>query len=169
MERINEEIKKIEIRLNNLGTDFIYKIERSATYSGTPFEKLKGILILPIQSVDIIEDFGTHVNPNTLAVSYNNGIDVSIAKGSEIAVVADGTVEDITFIPSIGNVIIINHGNEYRTIYGIVDNITVEEGDEVIAGKIIAFTSENIDGQSFHFEIWKDKQPQNPKYWFRRN
>ena len=130
---------------------------------------MKGRLILPVQSVDIIEDFGTQMNQNTLAVSYNNGIDVSIAKGSEVVSVADGVVESVSYIPSIGDVIIINHGNEYRTVYGLIDNIAVSVGDEVTAGKVIAFTSDNLDGQSFHFELWKDKEPQNPKFWFSRN
>ena len=169
IERINEHIKKIETRLANLGSEFIYNIKRNPEYKDTSFAELKGDLILPVQSVDIIEDFGTYVNQNTLAVSYNNGIDVSIARGSEVAAVADGIIETISYIPSIGNVIIINHGSEYRTIYALVDGMTVETGDEVKAGDIIAFTSENIDGQSFHFEIWKDRQPENPKFWFRRN
>ncbi|MCB0721795.1 MAG: peptidoglycan DD-metalloendopeptidase family protein [Ignavibacteriae bacterium] len=169
IERLNEKISKIESRLNNLNTEFIYKISRQADYSGVQFEQLKGRLILPVQSVDIIEDFGTQMNQNTLAVSYNNGIDVSIAKGSEVVSVADGVVESVSYIPSIGDVIIINHGNEYRTVYGLIDNIAVSVGDEVTAGKVIAFTSDNLDGQSFHFELWKDKEPQNPKFWFSRN
>lgn len=169
IDRLNENIKKIETRLANLGTEFIYEIKRNPEYTDTSFVQLKGKLILPVQSVDIVEDFGTYVNPNTLAVSYNNGIDVSIAKGSEVAVVADGIVETVTYIPSVGNVLIINHGNEYRTVYGLVDGMTVQAGEEVNAGDIIAFTSENIDGQAFHFELWNGKQPENPKFWFRRN
>jgi septal ring factor EnvC (AmiA/AmiB activator) len=169
MERINENIKKIETRLANLSSEFIYKIKREPDYKDTSFAQLKGNLILPVQSVDIIEDFGTYVNPNTLGVSYNNGIDVSIAKGSEVTAVADGIVESISYIPSIGNVVVINHGNEFRTVYALIDGLTVIRGDVVGAGNIIAFTSENIDGQAFHFEIWKDKQPENPKFWFRRN
>lgn len=169
MERINENIKKIETRLANLSSEFIYKIKREPDYKDTSFAQLKGTLILPVQSVDIIEDFGTYVNPNTLAVSYNNGIDVSIAKGSEVSAVAGGVIESISYIPSIGNVIVINHGNEYRTVYALIEGLTVNRGDVVEAGNIIAFTSENINGQAFHFEIWKDKQPENPKFWFRRN
>ncbi|GEM_PF-882704 len=169
IERINVEIRKIETRLTNLNVDFKYEIERNPDYSGTPFAQLQRRLILPVNSVDIIDDFGTYVNSNTLAVSYNNGIDVSIASGSEVIAVADGIIEDIKYIPSIGNIVIINHGDNYRTVYGVVDEIAVSVGEQIPAGKIIAFTSQNLNGQSFHFELWKDNQPQNPKFWFRRN
>lgn len=169
IERINAEIRKIESRLTNLSADFKYEIKREIDYSGTPFSQLMRRLILPVNSVDIIDDFGTYVNPNTLAVSYNNGVDVSIAAGSEVFTVADGVVEDIKYIPSLGNIVIINHGENFRSVYGIVDEITVSVGDQVQGGKIIAFTSSNLNGQSFHFELWKDNQPQNPKFWFRRN
>ena len=166
---LNDKIRDIENRLFNLNRDFIYPIDQNIDYSGVPFENLRRRLILPVQSVDIIDDFGTYVNPNTLAVSYNNGIDVSIARESEILCVADGVVEDIRFIPSLGNSVIVNHDNGYRTVYSLVKDINVEIGEGVKAGKIIGFTSENNNGQSFHFELWKDNQPQNPKFWFRRN
>jgi murein hydrolase activator len=169
IDRINSDIRKIESRLTNLTQDFKYEIDRNADYNGVPFSQLSRRLILPVNSVDIIEDFGTYVNPKTLAVSYNNGIDVSIASGSEVMSVAGGVVEDIKYIPSLGNIIIINHGEGYRTIYGVVSQIAVSKGETVQAGKIIAFTSTNLNGQSFHFELWKDNQPQNPKFWFRRN
>ena len=167
--RTNERIREIEDRLFNLNRDFVYPIDQSIDYSGVPFENLQRRLIIPVQSVDIIDEFGTYVNPHTLAVSYNNGIDVSIARESEILCVADGVIEDIRFIPSLGNSVIVNHGNGYRTVYSLVKDINVEIGEDVKAGKIIGFTSENNNGQSFHFELWKDNQPQNPKFWFRRN
>ena len=167
--RTNERIREIEDRLFNLNRDFVYPIDQSIDYSGVPFENLQRRLIIPVQSVDIIDEFGTYVNPHTLAVSYNNGIDVSIARESEILCVADGVIEDIRFIPSLGNSVIVNHGNGYRTVYSLVKDINVEIGENVKAGKIIGFTSENNNGQSFHFELWKDNQPQNPKFWFRRN
>lgn len=167
--RTNDRIREIEDRLFNLNRDFVYLIDQSIDYSGVPFENLQRRLIIPVQSVDIIDDFGTYVNPHTLAVSYNNGIDVSIARESEILCVADGVIEDIRFIPSLGNSVIVNHGNGYRTVYSLVKDINVDIGEDVKAGKIIGFTSENNNGQSFHFELWKDNQPQNPKFWFRRN
>ncbi len=74
--RTNERIREIEDRLFNLNRDFVYIIDQNIDYNGIPFENLQRRLILPVQSVDIIDDFGTYVNPNTLAVSYNNGSDV---------------------------------------------------------------------------------------------
>jgi len=161
-------INEIENYLSILKSDFIYEIDQKIDYAGKPFESLKQKLIIPVQSVNILSDFGESINPETRTITYNNGIDVSIAKGSDVKCVATGVVEDIQFIPTLGNVIIIKHDSIYKTIYATVEDITVTKNSSVNTGMIIAKTSENINGQSFHFELWINNYPTDPKFWFRR-
>ena len=163
-----EKIKEIEDYLSLLKSDFVYKIDQKINYKGIPFEKLKRKLIIPVQSVNILSDFGESINPKTRTITYNNGINVSIAKGSDVKCVADGVVEDIRLIPLLGNVIIIKHDSVYKTIYAIVEDIVVANNENVNAGKVIAKTSGNLNGQLFHFELWKGDYPVDPKFWFRR-
>ena len=98
----------------------------------------------------------------------NEGIDVSIAENSEVRCIADGIVENIFDIPLYRRVIIVFHNNGYRSIYGLVKNISVSIQSKVKAGEVIAYTSQNLDGQLFHFEIRKNLIPEDPKYWVAR-
>ncbi|MCX6164470.1 MAG: peptidoglycan DD-metalloendopeptidase family protein [Ignavibacteriae bacterium] len=168
IERKNIYMDKIERELINFNISTIYKIEQAANYTGKAIWELKGKLILPVQSVNIFFDFGKSTNPETKTVTYNNGIDVSIAKGSEVKCVADGKVEIISYLPYFGNIIVISHDGNYRSVYAIIKDITVQINGQVKAGDIIAKTSENNNGQCFHFELWKDNSPLDPKQWVRR-
>ena len=161
-------INEIENYLSILKSEFVYEIDQKIDYSGKPFEILKQKLIIPVQSVNILTDYGESINPETRTITYNNGIDVSIAKGSDVKCVANGIVEDIRYIPTLGNVIIIKHDSVYKTIYTTVEDITVAKNSSVNAGMVIAKTSENLNGQSFHFELWINNYPTDPKFWFRR-
>ena len=168
IEHKSKMINEIENYLSILKNDFIYEIDQKIDYAGKPFESLKQIFIIPVQSVNIISDFGESINPETRTITYNNGIDVSIAKGSDVKCIANGIVEDIQYIPTLGNIIIIKHDSIYKTIYATIEDITVTKNSSVNAGMIIAKTSENLNGQSFHFELWINNNPTDPKFWFRR-
>ena len=161
-------ISKRQNDMKMISEDFIYKTDTIAAYQNLTFDRLKGMLILPVQSLDIISDYGKSVDPATRSVIYNNGVDVSIAKGSYVKNVADGYVEDIIYIPLYGTTVIINHNNNYRTIYSILKEVNVALNDKVPAGKIIAKTGENLNGQSFHFELWHDTTPLDPKQWMKK-
>lgn len=145
-----------------------YELKAVPDYPGVDFGELKGRLIFPVNSTDIESDFGKSIDRNTGTVVRNEGIDVRIAENSEVRCVAEGVVESITDIPLYRKVIVINHGNNYRTVYGILDKITVKAKEKVEAGKVIGLTSKNLDGQIFHFEIRKGILPEDPKYWVAR-
>jgi murein hydrolase activator len=168
IEKKNSFIDKIERELFNFNISTIYRIDQTIDYNNKPIWELKGKLIMPVLSVNILTDFGKSINPESKTISYNNGIDVSIAKGSEVKCIAEGRVEIITYIPYFGNVIIINHDGNYRSIYAILKDVSVHSNQQVHPGDIIAKTSENNNGQCFHFEMWKDNSPLDPKQWLKR-
>ena len=161
-------ISKLQYNINIFPDGYVYKTDSTINYNNRPFDSLKGLLILPVQSVDIIFDFGKSIDPVTRTILNNNGADVSISLGSEVKCVADGFVEEIRYIPFYGNTIIINHNNSYRTVYSVLKDINVIVKENIPAGKVIATTGENLNGQSFHFELWNDYTPLDPKPWFKR-
>jgi len=165
IENLNSLIQKAELKKQNISQELKFSINHIPNYTGQPFSTLKGKLILPVTSVYIERDFGKSINESTRAITYNNGIDFSVSKGSDVFCVADGIVFKIFTIPEFGNVIIIKHDYQYFTVYSVVEKIAVSENEKVEAGKIIAKTSHNNIGQIFHFEIWENKQPVDPKEW----
>lgn len=168
IEKIKSKISDLEFAISQVKKPFVYKINNSPDYDSRNFDDIKGRLIIPVNSIDIIKDFGRTINPGTGTISLNNGIDVSVAENTEVLSVADGIVENIVSVPYFRNVIIIRHGNEYRTVYAILNKVMVQKGETVRTGMVIGYTGSTLDNQSFHFEIWKNDSPLDPKQWIRR-
>lgn len=168
IEKIRSRVLDLEYYLSTNNDNTVYKLKIIPNYTSNNFQDLKSKLILPVNSTDIINDFGKSINPLTGTIVFNEGIDVSISENSEVRCVADGIVENIFDIPLYRKIIIIRHNNDYRSVYGIVKNTSVNIGSNVNAGDIIAYTSQNLDGQMFHFEIRKNLIPEDPKYWVSR-
>jgi murein DD-endopeptidase MepM/ murein hydrolase activator NlpD len=85
--------------------------------------------------------------------------------GSTVVAVAQGEVARIWWLPSYGNLIILNHYNGYRTIYTHLAEIFVTNGQKLVEGDRIGVSGESLDGPRLHFEIWKEREKQNPERW----
>jgi murein DD-endopeptidase MepM/ murein hydrolase activator NlpD len=77
-------------------------------------------------------------------------------------------VSAIDWLPGYGNVIIVSHKEDYRTVYGHLSEIYVAEGDRVKGGTVLAKVDETIEGKILHFEIWQSRDKQNPELWFAK-
>lgn len=166
---LEKNIKSIELQLSDNSFSHYVTLDQTVNYDGQQVSTLKGKLIIPVLSTFVTKDFGLNFDVNHRIYTYNTGIDVSIAKGLEVKAIAGGTVESITFVPMYGFVIFINHGEGFKSAYGIIENIKVKQGDVVKAGTVIANTSDNANGQSFHFELWRWSRPLDPKQWIKVN
>ncbi|MBM4169961.1 MAG: hypothetical protein FJ215_12525, partial [Ignavibacteria bacterium] len=129
------------------------------------FGQKRGSLRWPVPSGKIASRFGNHVHPVLKTVTENTGIDIAVGVGTEVMAVAPGEVSVIKFIPGYGNVMILNHYDGYRTVYGYLSDIFVTETQRVQEGQIIARSGESISGSLLHFEIWKDREKHNPETW----
>jgi murein hydrolase activator len=132
------------------------------------FEARKGSLRWPVSAGSIVARFGNQVHPTLRTVTQNTGIDINVNPGSPVNTVADGEVSLITWLPSYGNVVIINHYNGYRTVSTHLSQIYVVEGQRLREGDPIGESGESVDGPRLHFEIWKDREKQNPELWLSR-
>ncbi|HRE41652.1 MAG TPA: peptidoglycan DD-metalloendopeptidase family protein [Ignavibacteria bacterium] len=167
--RILKLIYKVSQSISERIVNPTFNIYQIVDYRGIPIPELLGRLIFPVQSPNIIEDFGIKINPETNTLTINNGIDVSIAEGSDVKNIYDGRVADIYYVPSLGNIVIVDHGYGFSSVYSNVKDIKVVTGDALNAGQIFAKTSQNFRGQCFHFELWNNKIPMDPKIWLRIN
>ena len=79
--------------------------------------------------------------------------------------VADGEVSVVYFVAGFGNVVIISHYDGFRTVYAHLSQIMVKEGTMVREGQVIAKSGESISGEILHFQIWKNRDQQNPESW----
>ncbi len=132
------------------------------------FATKRGKLRWPVAEGVVVAKFGNQVHPRLKTVTMNTGIDIKVKAGSPVTSVADGEVSTILWYPSYGNLLIINHYNGYRTVYTHLAEIVVAEGQKVKEGDRIGTSGEAIDGPRLHFELWKEREKQNPELWLSR-
>jgi len=154
-----EAMKKREAELARI------RAEQNRATTGN-FAKMKGRLPWPVQG-RIIGKFGTSRNPGTGVVIENVGIDIQAKSGTAVKSVLDGVVSTITYIRGHGNIIIIDHGGGFSTVYAQIENINVHENEYVQRGSTIATVvkAENNTSAKLHFEVWGNQQKLNPEIW----
>ena len=129
------------------------------------FERRRGKLRWPVALGTVQTPFGNQTHPVLKTITQNTGIDIATPSGSDVYAVADGEVAVLSFIPGFGNVLILNHSNGFRTVYAHLSDVTVSESQRVTEGTIIAKSGDTVAGAILHFEIWKEREKQNPEWW----
>lgn len=156
----NSAAEKNKIRDENVSYDYDLN-----TASFASFAELKGKMIWPLHKGKIIRKFGENKNKSLNTVTLNYGVDIKANKDKNVRNVGEGVIAAIDWLPGYGNVIIVSHKNDFRTVYSHVSEIFVSEGDKVKANSVIALVDEGLEGYVLHFEIWKGRDKQNPELW----
>ena len=131
------------------------------------FATLRGKLDIPV-SGKILPLFGRQEDPTLNTFSFYKGIDIIAPKGSKIKAVYDGKVLFSNWFKGYGNIIIIDHGSSYYTLFAHASKLLKEVGEKVKRGEVIALVgdTDSINGPRLHFEIRYQGKPQNPMDWF---
>lgn len=103
----------------------------------------------------ITDEFGYRTDPITGATSYHSGLDLGAPAGSNILAAYDGVVVAATYNWSMGNYVMIDHGNGLYTIYMHSSKLYVSSGDVVVKGETIAAvgTTGRSTGNHLHFGV----------------
>ena len=118
-------------------------------------------LIRPISGT-ITSRFGSR---SSVRVGAHTGLDIAAPKGTSIKAAASGTVIHAGWKGSLGNLVIISHGNGVQTYYGHCSQILVSAGQKVSQGDIIAKVGStgNSTGPHLHLEVRVDGVALNPQ------
>jgi septal ring factor EnvC (AmiA/AmiB activator) len=131
------------------------------------FAKNKGKLPWPADG-PVVGRFGKQYHPvyKNIELPPNNGVDIALAKGTEVQAVFDGVVKQVFAMPGYNKCVLVQHGN-YFTLYCKMGSLMVGAGDKVKTGQTLGYI-DMINGQTqLHFEVWKGKDPQNPEQWLK--
>ena len=131
------------------------------------FSKNKGKLPWPADG-PVVGQFGRHYHPvyKNLELPPNNGVDIALAKGSEVKAVFNGVVKQVLVMPGYNQCVLVQHGN-YFTFYCKLKSVNVKAGTKVKTGDIVGKV-DTINGDTqLHFEVWQGTRPQNPASWLR--
>jgi len=140
-----------------------------STQTTTGFASTKGTLPMPARG-NITLPFGTY-RDDTLKVSgTSKGIGIRVNIGDPVRAVYQGRVAYAGWLKGYGNMLIIDHGDHYYTVYAHAQDLFKKRGDSVSAGEQIASAGDSgsVFGPQLYFEIRYYDRPENPMLWLRR-
>ena len=175
-------IEKIEKIINKLYSDKketrkreqeLAKIrsEKNKSTSGN-FAKMKGKLNWPVKG-QIIGKFGVYKNQELNIFTENLGIDIQTIKDERVYSVLDGVILTITNIRDYGDIIILDHGAGYYTVYSNLKNIAVYEGQYIDTKTYLAEVAQGVNSNYgnknvFNFQIWLNQEKLDPEKWIKK-
>ena len=133
-----------------------------------PFSDFKGLLKMPVEG-NIINLFGPYRNTQFNVTNFRSGIDIKTDKGEPVRAVYTGNVLYASWFKGYGNMMIIDHGANYYTVYAHVEEMFKSTGDRVEAGDVIATVGDtgSMSGARLYFEIRHHGKPVDPVEWLK--
>lgn len=131
------------------------------------FHRQKGTLFPPVNRRPD-KAFGPQQRPDSYTENRHTGLTYRVDVGTEVRSVADGVVADVDRLPGFGRVAIVDHGDEYHTVYAHLREFTVEPGDELDARDVVGHSGDSgsLDGPKLYFELRQRGRPVDPEEWF---
>lgn len=121
-------------------------------------------------STRITSAYGSRLHPVYGEYRFHNGIDVGAAMGEGIIATYQGTVISAGYNSSMGNYVMIDHGQGLTSIYMHASHLYVSSGDKVKTGQVIALVGSTgvSTGPHLHFSIRLNGEYQNPLNYVSR-
>ncbi|MBL7031717.1 MAG: peptidoglycan DD-metalloendopeptidase family protein [Nitrospira sp.] len=137
---------------------------------GKGFIPLKGRLPWPVKG-ELIESFGKYKDPEFGLAGFRNGIEIKVRAGAVAQAIAGGRVVYANRFEGFGNMLIIDHGSGYHSLYGNLSEMSLEKGNLVINGMDVGKVSDitNLNVPALYFEIRYKGKPINPMDWLENH
>jgi len=166
-EKTLKELKQVQAELTRYVRHLpqaLAELPKAAAKDG--FHKRKGKMPYPAKGI-IEVPFGKVLNPKFNTVTFQKGLDLRAAEGSEVVSVADGKVVHAGPFRGYGNLLIVDHGDGYHTLYAHLATLAKAVGDEVEAGQQVGTVGDtgSLKGAYLYFEIREKGKPVDPKEW----
>ncbi|MBO7333692.1 MAG: M23 family metallopeptidase, partial [Lachnospiraceae bacterium] len=118
--------------------------------------------------IRITEEFGWRTNPFSGRSEFHSGLDMGAPAGTAILAAYDGVVVASAYNWSMGNYIMIDHGDGLYTIYMHASKLYANSGDIVVKGETIAAvgTTGSSTGNHLHFGVRLNGQYVSPWNYF---
>jgi murein DD-endopeptidase MepM/ murein hydrolase activator NlpD len=119
--------------------------------------------VWPLRGV-VSSGFGVRISPFNKRTVFHRGLDIMAPAGLEVRASGSGKVIRLGYDPDFGNVIRVDHGYGYKTIYAHLSEILVKPGEIVDKGQILGRVGSTgkSTGPHLHFEIRVNGVPINP-------
>jgi septal ring factor EnvC (AmiA/AmiB activator) len=174
-EKLAKELERAERELQSLIDDLIRARAESVEDPDQPslpqdwdFAKLRGKLAWPVRG-KVVSSFGAQKHPKYGTSTLNNGIDIKAPMGANVYAVAPGQVVYADRFLGYGQVVILDHGGGYYTLYAHLSAILLDVSALIKAGEVLGQVGESgsLEGPRLHFEIREQGRPADPSEWLK--
>lgn len=132
------------------------------------FASQRGRMPLPVKG-SVVETYGKHKHPEFDSYTFSKGLAISAPSGAEIRSIYDGSVIYADYFKGYGNMVIVDHGGGYFSLYAHASRLLKRVGAEVAKNEVVA-TVGDVDsarGPLLYFEIRHQGKPVDPSGWVR--
>jgi len=132
-------------------------------FDGSPFDQLKGKLALPVKG-EVTNQFGA---PRPDSTVLWKGLFLRTSTGQAVKAIAAGRVVFADWLRGFGNLLIIDHGKGYMSLYGNNETLYKQVGDMLRGGDIVAAVgnSGGNEDSGLYFELRHESKPLDPMKW----
>jgi len=159
LRRQEEDLTRLIAELSSILADYPITSEE-------PFGRLKGRLTWPVAG-RLIQDYG---QPRGNGRLRWNGVLIAAPAGREVRAVYHGRIAYADWLPGLGLLVVVDHGDGYLSLYGHNESLLKSAGDWVAPGDALATVGQS-GGQAvpaLYFEIRKGREPVDPGDWVTR-
>ena len=132
-------------------------------FDGSPFDQLKGKLALPVKG-EVANQFGA---PRPDSTVLWKGLFLRTSSGQAVKAIAAGRVVFADWLRGFGNLLIMDHGKGYMSLYGNNETLFKQVGDVLHGGDIVAAVgnSGGNEDSGLYFELRHESKPLDPMKW----
>ncbi len=132
------------------------------------FSSQKGRMSYPVRG-EVIESYGKHKHPEFNSFTFSKGVSIAAASGTEIKSIYDGTVIFSDYFKGFGNMMVVDHGGGYFSLYAHASRLSKKVGAEVKRHETLGAVGDvdSSKGSILYFEIRHQGKPVDPAGWVR--
>lgn len=163
--RLVEEIGKVLAARPGAGYARVTSVPESGAQAPGLFSQLKGILRLPVRG-ELAGRFGT---PRMEGGGSAKGVFIRAPEGEQVRAVGTGRVVYADWMRGFGNLLIVDHGEAYLSIYGNNESLLKQTGDSVTLGEPVATVGQSGGNEEtgLYFELRHLGKPFDPLHWVK--
>jgi septal ring factor EnvC (AmiA/AmiB activator) len=135
----------------------------------THFLKDKGRLNWPNDGV-VASLFGRQKHPRFNTYIFRKGIEIDTSKVEDVRAVYDGVVVHADWFKGYGMMVILDHGENYYSVYAYLAKLLVSVGDKVTKNRTIGVVGDTgvSEGKRLYFELRHQGEPMDPLAWLEK-
>ena len=164
IQELEDSAARLEVMMNRIASG-----EWTLPSAFVPLDEAKGRLPWPLRG-RVITRFGVQRHPRFQTIVMNKGLEIAPRRDeTRILAVHAGKVVYADYFAGYGNLLIVDHGLSYFSLYGHCSEFLVAVGDMVAAGQPIALVGDSgsLNGECLYFEIRQKAKALDPLAWLK--